>query len=87
MHRIDLDHSTLESIDLSRLINRSFNCTSVCVMKSGEVIIAGFDNSVNAECYLFCPYSKSCIRLPDLNTPRYYITLLYYDRNAYAFGG
>jgi hypothetical protein len=56
-------------------------------MKSGEVIIAGFDNSVNAECYLFCPYSKSCIRLPDLNTPRYYITLLYYDRNAYAFGG
>jgi hypothetical protein len=87
IHRVDLEHSTIESIDLSTGLNRNFDCTSVCVMNNGDVIMAGFDNPVSGECYIFSPISKSCTRLPDLNTPRYNTTLLYHNDSVYVFGG
>jgi hypothetical protein len=86
-HRLDLEYNTIESIDLSTTLNRSFDCTSLCVTDNGEVVIAGFDDPVSGECYLYSPSNNSCTRLPDLITPRCSPTLIYHNNYVYAFGG
>jgi hypothetical protein len=87
IHRIDIEYSTLEVFDLSTYLDRNFSNTSVCVLDSGEVVIAGFGEPVVSKCYLFSPFSNSCTRLPNLNTPRCWTTLIYHNNCVYAFGG
>jgi hypothetical protein len=87
IHRIDLECSTIQSIDLSKTLARNFSNTSLCVINTGDVVIAGFSNPVSKECYLYSPSNSTCTKLPDLNTPRSNTTLIYHDRYVYAFGG
>jgi hypothetical protein len=87
IYSIDLEDSTIQTFNLSTPLNRNFIGTSLCVINTGEVILAGFKNPVSAKCYLFSPKSNSCHRIGDLKTPRYFITLIYHDQSIYAFGG
>jgi hypothetical protein len=87
IHRVDLEYSTIETIDLSTRINRNFKCSSVCILDTGEIVIAGFYNPVCAESYIYSPATNICTRLPDLNIPRYFTTLIYHHNHVFAFGG
>lgn len=87
IHRIDIEHFTLESIDLSTTMHRNFNLTSICILEYGDILIAGFNSPVSGECYLYCPTSNTCTRLPNLIYPRYSISLVYHNKYVYAFGG
>jgi hypothetical protein len=87
IQRIDLEHSTIEHINLSTVLDREFSSTSLCVLGNGEVLLAGFGNPASEQSYLFTPKTESCIKLPDLNYPRYNTSLIYHKNCVYGFGG
>jgi hypothetical protein len=68
-------------------MNREFFDTSTCLLGSGDIICAGFSNPVSSEVYLYRVKTRKCIRLPDLSSPRFLISLFYYKGYVYSFGG
>jgi hypothetical protein len=87
LHRIDLKHKTISTISLTSVLDRSFSLTSVCILPSGEVFIAGFDDPVSGECYIYNPSTGICTKMPNLKVKRYWVSLICYNKYVYAFGG
>jgi hypothetical protein len=46
IHRIDLECSNIQFIDLSKALAGNFSNTSLCVINTGDVVIAGFSDPV-----------------------------------------
>jgi hypothetical protein len=86
IHRIDLKHSTIEPLNFKNP-NILYSNTSICLLDNGKVLIAGFDNPVRGDSYLYSPKNNTCKRLPKLKVPRYYSTLVYHNNYVYSFGG
>lgn len=85
--RLDLHSETIEAIDLSSTLTQEFSGTSVCMLPSGEVFIAGFRDPVTGACYIYNPITQDCRRLRDMQIPRYFICLVYHNNFVYSFGG
>lgn len=68
-------------------MDRVFFDTSTCLLESGDVLCAGFSNPVSNEVYLYRVKTQKCIRLPNLSSSRFLISLFYYKGYTYAFGG
>jgi hypothetical protein len=85
--RYDVKNGNLEVIDLTNRLYIHFKSTSLCVLNTGEVLFAGFEEPMSGECYIYNPDSCLLTRLPDLNTSRYYASLVLHKNYVYAFGG
>jgi hypothetical protein len=87
IHQIDLKLRTIRTYNLSKYIHKDFSHTSTCTLPNGEVFIAGFSEEVDKACFIFNPTTSACRRVQDMQTSRYFASLICYNWNLYAFGG
>jgi hypothetical protein len=87
LHQIDVKYKKTEVLDLSKTLNRNFCSSSICMLPNGDIMIAGFKNPLSSECYVYEIGSKSCVKIAELGTARYWIALVCHECVVYAFGG
>lgn len=74
-------------IDCSRILPHNFNGTSICVLPSNDVIIAGGRLPNLNLVYIYRVTDKKCRKLASLNKARGHICLIYHRDLLYAIGG
>jgi hypothetical protein len=74
-------------IDCTRILPHNFNGTSVCVLPSNDVIIAGGRLPNLNDVYIYKVADKKCRKLANLNKARGHICLIYHRDLLYAIGG
>jgi hypothetical protein len=84
LHRINIKTSSIEALKLD---TRKFNHTSICTIDSDRLFIAGFSSPMSAISYIYNTQDNSIDRLPNFNTVRAWIGLIYCEGCVYAFGG
>jgi hypothetical protein len=87
LYQFDTYSKKTAVFNLASDVERSFNTTSTCLLKNGDVFIAGFFNPVSSDAYLFNVELLKCMKLPSMSIGRYGISLYYHKDNVYAFGG
>lgn len=87
LHRIDVQSHKLEVLDLSMHLHSKFYDTSITLLHNGDVFIAGFRYPFSGACYIFNSIEGYCTRIQNMLTPRYFMSLFYYEFSIYAFGG
>lgn len=87
LYQFDTYSKKTAVFNLASDVERSFNTTSTCLLKNGDVFIAGFFNPVSSDVYLFNVETLKCMKLPSMSIGRYGISLYYHKDSVYAFGG
>lgn len=85
--RYNISTQSYIDIDCTRVLRHNFNGTSVCVLSSEDVIIAGGRLPNRGDVYLYKVAEKRCKKLPSLSKPRGHICLVYHREILYAIGG
>lgn len=87
LYEYNLISTTLTTYDLSGCINIPFNFTSSCLLPFGSVIISGGKPTHGNTYIIEISADITCIKLGDLNTPRYAANMICYEDTVYILGG
>lgn len=78
---------TLRKIKISTFLQEPFNTTSSCILRNGDVFLAGGQNPDSNYAYIVTPENRQCVQLPNMLNARGEICLVCYRDHVYAFGG
>jgi hypothetical protein len=87
LYRYNLISTTLTTYDLSFYIDKPFNFTSSCLLPCGSVIISGGKPTHGSTYKIEISGDITCIKLGDLNTPRYAANMIFHEDTVYILGG
>lgn len=87
LYHYDSHFKKLYDIDISASLPRNFSSTSSAALPNGDVFLAGFSNPLSNEAYIYKTSEKRCIKVENMNVPRYFLGLQYYKNCVYALGG